>query len=382
MSHLTRVIGCALLSLGLHLSTAVAEPSANIARTLQPFLDQQLMAGAVTLVGTPEKVLAVETIGWADIAQRKPMQADTVFWIASQSKPITAAALMILVDEGKISVDDPVAKHLPEFKDLWVRGETSEQSMTLRKAQRPLRVRDLLTHTGGLPGKSPVEEPTLDRIALETRVRSYPMIPLASEPGEKFAYSNPSINTAGRIVEVVSGQPFETFLDERIFRPLGMKDTTFWPHGEQLTRLAKAYKPSAGGLEETKIDQLHYPLDSHERRSFPGGGLFSTAHDLWLFYRMLARDGVVGERRILSTDAIRQITTAQTTAAHRSFGMALAADGSFYGHGGAYGTNSRYNRTNGLITVFLVQQARWEKGGEKIQPAFLQAAATLFTPSR
>ena len=234
-----------------------AEPA--IAAVLQPFVERHTLAGAVTLVATKDKVLALETVGWADIAAQKPMQTDNLFWIASMSKPITAAALMILVDEGKVNVDDPVTKYLPEFGEQWLAAEKDEQHVLLKKSAEPVRIRHLLSHTSGMPFKSSLEQPTLDGLRLRDAVRSYVLTPLQWEPGSKYQYSNAGINTAGRVIEVVSGQSYESFLDERLFGPLGMKDTTFWPRGEQLARLAKSYKPNADktGLEETKIGAAH-----------------------------------------------------------------------------------------------------------------------------
>src|SRR5258708_9651640 len=126
-------------------------------------------------------------------------------------------------------------------------------------------------------------------LPLRVAVGSYAMTPLQSEPGTKSQYSNAGINTAGRIIEVVSSMPYEDFLQKRLFDPLGMKDTTFWPNEEQLTRLTKAYKPSAdrSNLEETTITQLKYPLGDRKRQPMPAGGLFSTANELSNFYRMV-----------------------------------------------------------------------------------------------
>lgn len=366
--------------IGATAASAVAENS-SIAAVLQPFVDARQLAGAVTLVASPEKTLAVDAVGWADVGARKPMRADSVFWIASQSKPVTGAALMVLVDDGKVSVDDPVDKYLPEFKEQWVRVEGDKDHVTLRRPHRPILIRDLLTHTSGLPFKSAIEEPTLDLFPLATRVRSYAMLPLNSDPGTKSLYSNAGINTVGRIIEVVSGLPFERFLDERIFGPLGMKDTTFWPTPAQLARMAKSYKPVGDGLEECPITQLHYPLDARERQPMPAGGLFSTAQDLAIFYRMLTNDGLFQGERILSAASVRRMTTDQSGEAHSAYGFGIGTDGNTFTHGGAYNTNSRFDRRSRLITVFLVQHAGWAKGAEKIPNEFLKAARAAYAAS-
>ena len=202
------------------------------------------------------------------------------------------------------------------------------------------------------------------------------MLPLEFEPDSKNAYSNAGINTAGRIIEVVSGMRFAKFLDERLFEPLGMKDTTFWPAGERLPRLAKAYKPAKGGFEECGINQLKYPLDDPQRQPMPAGGLFSTATDLSLFYRMIANGGVLAGKQILSPQALREITSSQPGNPH--YGLGMSTDGNYIGHGGAYGTNSCFEKQHGLIMIFLVQNAvGWPNGVNPVS-VFRKAALDAF----
>jgi CubicO group peptidase (beta-lactamase class C family) len=358
----------------------------TLAGGVQPFVDREELAGAVMLVANKDKLLAVEAAGWADVAAKKPMQADSLFWIASQSKPITAAALMLLVDEGKVSVDDPVEKYLPEFKGQMVAVEKDADHVLLRKPKHPATIKNVLSHTSGLPFKSALEEPTLDRLPLSARVRSYAMTPLDSEPDSKYNYSNAGINTAGRIIEVVSGMPFEKFLDERLCQPLGMKDTTFWPSQEQAVRIAKSYKPGPGnkGLVETTIGQLYYPLtDRTERFPMPAGGLFSTAHDLARFYQMLLGRGQLDGRRILSEEAVSQLTSRQTPPElTSSYGFGLSVGKDFFGHGGAYSTNSSADTGRGLIFVWLVQHAGFPGEGNKSEGAFRRAAVEAFAPAK
>src|SRR6187431_3084199 len=155
-------------------------------------------------------------------------QADAMFWIASMSKAITAAGLMVLVDEGKVALDDPVEKYLPEFKGQMVVAEKNDAHMLLRKPAHPITVREVLSHMSGLPFSAAIEKPTLDGLPLAAAVRSYAMSPLQTEPGTAYQYSNAGINTAARIIEVVSGMKYEDFMQQRLFDPLGMKDTTFW----------------------------------------------------------------------------------------------------------------------------------------------------------
>lgn len=359
------------------------EPPSALARKLQPFVDSKTLAGAVTLVASKDHVLDLSTVGFADIGAKKPMQPDSVFWIASMSKPITAAALMILVDEGKVNVDDPVEKYLPEFKDQMVIAEKDDAHVLLKKPRHPIRVRDVLSHTAGLPFKSPIEEPKLDLLPLAARVHSYAAQPLLHEPESAYLYSNEGINAVGRIIEVVSGMKFEDFLDQRLFQPLGMKDTTFWPDKKQIARLAKSYQGSedGSGIEETPISQLSYPLDDRvNRQPMPAGGLFSTAEDMVRFGQMLLRGGEFGGRRILSDAAVKTMTSRQTPdGIDESYGFGLTVKGTTFGHGGAYGTNLSVDSKSGLVLVFMVQSAGWRNAdGKNIQPAFTKAALEAF----
>lgn len=368
---------CALLS------APAADPvsSKSIAAALQPFVDRHSLAGAVTLVADKDKVLSLDTVGFTDVAGRKPMRPDALFWIASQSKPITAAAFMMLVDEGKVSLDDPVAKYLPEFKDQWLVVEQDKDHTLLKRPKQPVTVRNILSHTSGMPFKSAMEQPTLDLLPLRDAVRSYAMTPLQFEPGSKYQYSNAGINTAGLIIEVVSGMPYEEFMDKRLFGPLGMKDTTFWPNEEQLTRLAKAYKPNADktGLEEITVTQLKYPFNDRKRQPMPAGGLFSTANDVGRFCQMVLNGGAFQGKRYLSEDAVKQMTSKQTgDAVKNGYGLGWSTGGDSFGHGGAYATNMAIDTKHGLITIFLVQHAGFPGDGSKSQAAFRKAAEERF----
>ncbi len=207
-------------------------PSKGVAKVLQPFVDAHNLAGAVTLVADKDRVLSLDAVGFADIAAMVLMPVNALFWIASMSKPITATALMMLVDAGKVNLDDPVEKYLPEFKGQQLAVKQAKGPPVLRQPRHPITVREILSHTSGLPFRSAVEQSTLDRLTLREGAASYAKTPLTFEPGTDYAYSNAGINTAGRIIEVVSGMPYEDFLDQKLFRPLGMKDTTFWP-GEE-----------------------------------------------------------------------------------------------------------------------------------------------------
>jgi CubicO group peptidase (beta-lactamase class C family) len=375
----------AILLASMPLATAQAQEASPLVAALQPYVDRDELAGAVMLVANKDEVLTVEAVGFANKANNRAMQPDSVFWIASQSKPITAIATMILVDDGKIAIDDPVEKYLPEFRGQMVVAEKDDNHILLKKPARPITIHDVLSHTSGLPYRSALEVPTLDRLPLADRVRSYAMTPLDFEPGTNYQYSNAGINTAARIIEVVTGKSFEQFLDERLFQPLGMTETTFWPNEEQAARIASAYKPGPNnrGLVETKIEQLHYPLtDRTERTPMPAGGLFSTAHDLSRFYRMLFNGGELDGRRYLSEKSFTLATTRRTPNGLKTdYGYGFATGGNRFGHGGAYSTNSYVDEGNQLIFVWLVQHAGFPGAGKDAQETFRQAALKQFAPA-
>lgn len=356
--------------------------SDTITTALQPFVDSHSLAGAVTLVADKDKVLSLEAVGYADVTAGKKMSVDALFWIASQSKPITATALMILVDEGKLSLDDRIDKYLPEFHNQWLMVEQDNDHQLLKKPKHAITVRNILSHTSGMSFSSAMEQPTLDGLSLKDAVRSYAMTSLQYEPGNKYQYANAGINTAGRLIEVISGMPYEEFLQKRIFTPLGMKDTTFWPDKSQLTRLAKSYKPNADktGLEETTVTQLKYPLNDRKRQPMPAGGLFSTANDLAIFCRMILNRGVFKGKRYISEESVRQMTMKQTSdSIPEGYGLGWSTGGGVFGHGGAYSTNMSIDTNRGLILIWMVQHAGFPGNGGESQGAFRKAAEEKYT---
>jgi CubicO group peptidase (beta-lactamase class C family) len=368
---------------GLALSVPVfAEAPPSSAAALQPFVDKHELAGAVALVTDKDKVLSVEAVGYADIAGKKAMRADALFWIASQSKAMTATAVMMLVDEGKIALDDPVEKYLPEFRGQMVVAEKDNEHILLRKPRHPITIREVLSHMSGLPFKSAIEEPTLDGLPLAAAVRSYAMTPLQTEPGTHYQYSNAGINTAARILEVMSGMKYEDFMQRRLFGPLGMKDTTFWPTKEQARRIAKSYRPDTAksNLVEIRIDQLIYPLtDRVHRFPMPAGGLFSTAQDTALFCRMLLNGGELNGRRYLSEAAFKELTKRQTPeSVPDSYGFGLAVGTDWFGHGGAFATNMEIRPAKGIVLIWMVQHSGFPGEGAKAQGVFRNWALERF----
>lgn len=346
----------------------------DIPKRMQAFVDDRTIAGAVTLVAQGGEIARVDAVGFADIAARKPMDDETLFWIASMTKPITAAAVLMLQDQGKLSVGDLVEKYLPEFKNQWMtESQSGSSNVCLVRAPRPITIRDLLTHTSGLD-EMPAPRPSS---ALAELVVGNSQRPLRFAPGSRWSYSNPGINTLGRIVEVVSGEEFAAFLDQRILGPLGMKDTTFWPIAAQAKRLAKSYQPTTDGtgLQETNIWFIKNSVTDRTRTPRPDGGLFSTARDYFRFCQMMLNGGVGNGKRILSEEAVREMTRTQTGDLKAGFteGMSfgfgvgvvkqptgvtsMMSPGTF-GHGGAYGTQAWVDPKHELIVILMIQRAK------------------------
>jgi CubicO group peptidase (beta-lactamase class C family) len=353
-----------------------------LAPKLQPLIDDNILAGAVMAVASKDETLALEAVGYSDWAAKRPMAPDDLFWVASMAKPITGTAVMMLVDEGKISLDDPVEKYLPEFKGMIV-SPKEDPAKTVTPASHPLTIREVLSHTSGLHFCSPPESEgngALDRLPLAVAVASHARIPLNAQPGTVYSYSNAGINTAARILEIVSGMSYEDFMDQRLFHPLSMKDTTFFPTTAQVKRLAKAYqpKPAPEYLEEIPISQLTYPLDKREGRyPMPAGGLFSTAPDIIRFCQMILQGGTFEGRQYLSPEAIAVMTSKQTgPLVEATYGLGWDAPPSgVTGHGGALQTYMGIDTKAGLIRVFLIQiQGPWlSDRGEKVAPTFVEA---------
>jgi CubicO group peptidase (beta-lactamase class C family) len=364
------------------------EKLAEVRQRMQKFVDDGTIAGAVTLVARHGEVAALDAVGLADIANRKAMKPDSMFWIASMTKPITATAIMILRDEGKLAVDDPVEKHLPEFKNQWFVENKSKDAIALKRPARAVTLKDLLTHTSGV-----ADAPTTGRdLSLSELVLLYSQQPLKFEPGSKWEYNNPAINTLGRVVEVVSGETFESFLQKRIFKPLGMKDTTFYLSGGQLKRVAKSYEPTTNGLKELGIPFIKGPIDSRNRTAFPSGGLFSTASDMFRFYQMVLNGGTWEGKQIVSRDSVETMTKTQTGdlktgfTEGMSFGLGWAVvrepkgvtemlSKGTYGHGGAYGTQGWVDPQKDMIFVLMIQRAKLPNSdASAVRQAFQEAA--------
>lgn len=367
----------------------------EIPGSMRKFMEWGDISGAVTLVAQAGKVVEFDALGYADLADKRPMRKDTLFWVASMTKPMTAAAVLLLRDEGKLSLNDPIEKYLPAFKGLWLIAEKSDDRMVLKRPLRSPTIRDLLTHTHGL------EEPPAPAMGtpLAEVAASVARGPLQFEPGTQWRYGNAGMNTLGRIVEVVSGQSFQGFLETRFFTPLGMKDTTFYPDAEQLKRLAKSYDrpPAWGALAEVGIWLMNGDVAKKEQTVLPGGGLFSTAEDIFHFYQMLLDGGEYKGRRFFTEATVREMLTSQTGDLEAGFspgwawglgvGIVKYPQGwtnvlpvGAWGHDGAYGTTVMAEPAKKLLFIMMIQRGGLypSRDGFKFRHAFHSAVMRAF----
>jgi len=371
------------------------ENNAVFSFALQELQEKQEFAGAVTMVVGPNRIIALEAFGLADIASGRPMRKDSVFWIASMTKPITAMGVLMLVEEGKVGLDEPVEKYLPSFKGQKVATPTGPVP-----APRPVTVRDLLTHTSGLSAASlTAANQPLDTIPLAAMVDHSGRTPLISAPGAKWAYSNTGINALGRNIEVVSGQPYADFVQKRFFDPLDMNSTSFWPDDTLQASLATPYRKdkATGKLIAAGNSRFSNPLQNRARTALPAGGLFSTANDLAQLYQMILRGGELDGHRFLRPETLKLMTTNQLGEMPKvSFaeGMRMGlgfhvvgtpvgvteslSPGSF-GHGGAYGTQAWIDPVRRQAYVLLIQRTDLANSdGSEIRREFQKTAVEAF----
>ena len=342
-------------------------------------------AGIVALVMEKGKVVHHDAAGMADIATGREMEKDAMFWIASMTKSVNATAVMVLVDEGKLSLDEPASKWLPELASVKLADGSAPE--------KPITLRMLLSHTAGIA--FPPRKPTDGAISLKAYVASLLKTPLAFQPGSSYEYGfGPTVS--GRIIELVSGMTYDAFLHAKIFQPLGMKDTMFNPDDAHRARIARTYKMDDETHELAPGYNPFVTSDASVTHMVePAGGLFSTAADMGRFYAMIANGGELDGVRILTEKSVRDMTT-PVTAGGKQLNYACGWQcnietqrvnsqmpvGSF-GHGGAFATNGCIDPKSGIVTVFMVQNVLVPDSGkpkDAFQHLVMEAAGIKVTP--
>lgn len=379
---------CIVLTMGAQ--SKVRDSKTTYAQeALQPYVESGQLAGAIN-VFYKDGVQETCCIGYADVSQKRLIKMDNVFMQCSQTKGFCGVTIAKLVEEGKLSLDDPVSKYLPEFKELWVEVQNKDGVRVLNKAKNVLTVRMVLNHTGGFPfeisakrrdvrgggwsGGAPLRQ--VASIAAES--------PLKFEPGTRELYSNTGIDIGAAIVEVITGMKWENYLKQEVLDPLGMKSSWFWPSDKQLKKKIELYytqnNAPAKWVEEDGWQQRPYN-DSHVFAS-AGAGLWTTANDQLKFYKMLMNLGV-GDNgvRILKEETVKNLL-AVTTRPSNMGGYSLGLDApkvddenSWFGHGGAWGTSCYVNWHKKELKMWVIQCAG---GGQPWQKDVNKAAEKFF----
>jgi len=370
-------------------TVAVRDSGTTFAQeALQQYVDSGRLPGAISVLYN-NGIQETCCIGYADPRTKRPITMDDAFMQCSQTKGFCGVTIAKLVEEGKISLDDPVSKYLPEFSTLWVLDGKTDSTMTLHKAKNVLTVRMCLNHTGGFPfecsakrkdvrgggwsGGAPIRQ--VASIAAES--------PIMFEPGTKALYSNTGIDIGAAVVETVTGMKWEKYLKETVLDPLGMKDTWFWPTDKQIENKIELFNIKEGQpsewLEENPWEQRPYN-DSHVFAS-AGAGLWSTANDQLKFYKMLMNLGV-GDNgvRILKEETVKSILAVSTRPAGLGdYSLGLTApvvdrEDAWFGHGGAWGTNCVVNWHKKQLKLWVVQAS----SGKRFWGDAMAAAAEKF----
>jgi CubicO group peptidase (beta-lactamase class C family) len=403
-----RKLFCLLPFLAVAMSSASAQSNSKAAgvdqdvlskipQRMKVFVDRQTVAGAVTLVAHGSDIVEFDATGMADAEAGHAMQKDTIFQIMSMTKPVTAIGIMMLAEEGKLALRDPVEQYLPEFKGLRVRTTVNPDEVRAALPNHSITIRDLLTHTAGIqdyPGPPAIPDyaQTMS-VPLDEVVRQLAKQPLLFQPGTQWSYSSPGIEILGRIIEVCSGEKYVDFVTEHILQPLGMKDSFFFPPPDKISRIAMVYAQKDGKLVRSPASILGGdPAKYRQGAVFPapGWGLYSTAEDLLHLYRMMLNDGVYEGHRYLSPFSVHLMTEPQTTGIQpvgwmrgSDYGLAweIVTDPlgelaghtiGTYGHGGAFGTQGWIDPNNNLISILLIQHSN--EGAESMTNVFLNMA--------
>ncbi|MBQ6086901.1 MAG: beta-lactamase family protein [Bacteroidales bacterium] len=355
--------------------TATAGPGVKDSKTnyareaLKPYVDSGVLPGAISILYN-DGVQETCCIGYSDVARKRPIRLDDVFMQCSQTKGFCGVTIAKLVEDGKISLDDPVSKYLPEFSELWVLDEDKDGVRTLHKAKNVLTIRMVLNHTGGFAFESVAKRDNIPGggwnrgVRLRQAAIMAANTPLMFEPGTKASYSNLGIDIGAAVVEVVTGMKWEDYLKTAILDPLGMKNTGIRPTKKQLKHLVEMYdvskdKPAVYRLENGWSQR---PYDDPEMVASAGAGIWTTAADQLKFYKMLMNLGM-GDNgvRVLKEETVKSILALSTRPEGMGgYSLGLNApehDGEdeWFGHGGAWGTNCNVNWHKKQLRLWVVQ---------------------------
>ena len=375
MKHITHSLILLTVFLALCLNAEAKKPvdskTTFAKEVLQPYVESGQLPGAISIF-YKDGVQETCCIGYADVASKRPITMKSAFMQCSQTKGFCGVTIAKLVEQGKISLDDPVSMYLPEFKELWVLTEKTDSTKTLTKARNVLTVRMVMNHTGGFPFEISAKRPDVRGGGWSggAPIRQVASIaaasPLLFEPGTDVRYSNTGIDIGAAIVEAVTGMKWEQYLKKEVLDPLGMKSTWFWPTDKQIQNKIELYQYKENApaeWREEKPDQQRPYNDSHVFAS-AGAGLWTTAEDQLKFYKMLMNLGM-GENgvRILEEETVKSILAVSTRPAEmEGYSLGLWApkeddEDARFGHGGAWGTNASVNWHKKELKLWIVQQA-------------------------
>jgi CubicO group peptidase (beta-lactamase class C family) len=358
-----------------------AERLARLGGGMRALVEQGRIAGAVTMVARHGKVIEFQAAGMRDIAAGLPMQKDSIFRIYSMTKPITGVAMMMLFEEGKWQLNDPVSKYVPEFAGLKVYGTDEGGNVAIKDQQHPMTMRELMSHTAGFTygyfGNTPADKLLRDADVLnigntlEEMIGRVAKLPLGSQPGSGWHYSI-AVDIQGYIVQKLSGMPFEEFLEKRIFKPLNMVDTGFYVPEAKLKRLAEFYEYGEGGRLQIKHGGFNHDYSAKPALASGGAGLVSTASDYMRFCQMLLNGGKLDGVRLLAPRSVELmrtnvLTPSMSVSPGAGFGLDFAVYTDTAAAGGYYGTGTYYwggiagtwfwvDPANDVIVVGMIQQ--------------------------
>lgn len=360
-----------------------------VENALKPHVESGKLPGVVSvLIDETANKQDVAVMGWANVEKKIPISTNKMFMQCSQTKGFCGVTIAMLVEEGKISLDEPVSKYLPEFKEMKVAVKGKDGKVQLVPAKNPITIRMVMNHTAGFPFEIPSKKiKGWSGLSLRDTVKEAASEPILFEPGTKVQYSNTGIDIGAAVIEVVTKKPWDVFLKERVLDPLGMKNTTFNPTDEQLKleNVISMYKISKDKAPEYTLFNKWMPLPHNGPTVFPsaGAGLWTTVDDQLKFYRMLMNLGV-GDNgvRIMKEETVKSLLASSTRPQKMekySLGLSVQRD-NWFGHGGAWNTNCKVNWKNKQLQLWVVQllnpkAGTWQKDYKKAVDQFFNGNA-------